>query len=515
MTARFERLADDIRASGARMAFGIPGSGATLSLIDALEKRGIPFHLTHFEGSGVLMAATGGRLSSRAGVSLSIKGPGLANAVPGLTAAWFEAYPVVHFAEAFAPGSAASQRHKRVDQADLCAMVTKGARYVPLSGEGFPQVAAWAAGEEPGPVLFELAERAPETFALPAPGPSVRSASDRLHELVARSSRPVVIAGALAVRQDWSAALARLQVPVFSTAAAKGVVDETLPHAAGVYTGVGLSLTPEQRILPDADLVVGLGLTAREVLAAKPFDCPAVNIEAVDTPGVEGFAFALRAGLASFGETIDALSNKSWGGDRLSEVLAALDSRMVEGFLPGAVFASIERCFAGRARIVLDTGYFCTIGEHSIRTRSSGLCLLSGQGRYMGTGLPMAIGAAFYDGSVPTIAVVGDGGIGMYLAEIKLAVRHKLPLLVMLMTDNAFGSLRTRAIREGLTQKPLIMDSGSWVEVLEAFGAPGTRADSSKAVDAALKAWEPGSGPAFLEVPFAADPYERMVSDIR
>jgi acetolactate synthase-1/2/3 large subunit len=515
MTARFERLADDILASGVRMAFGIPGSGATLSLIDALEKRGIPFHLTHFEGSGVLMAATGGRLSGRAGVSLSIKGPGLANAVPGLAASWLEAYPVVHFAEAFPPGSQASQAHKRLDQAALCAPITKGARYVPLAGEGFPQVAAWAEEEEPGPVLFELAERAPETFALAAPGPAARSLSARVHEMVRRSSRPVVIAGTLAVRRGWSAALARLRVPVFSTAAAKGVVDETLPHSAGVYTGVGLSLTPEQRLLPDADLVVGLGLTAREVLSAKPFACPAVNIEAVDSPGVDGFAFAERTCVAGFAETIDALSNKSWGSERLSEVLTALDSRMAEGFLPGSVFASIERCFAGRARIVLDTGYFCTIGEHAVRARNAALCLLSGQGRYMGTGLPMAIGASLHDRSLPTIAVLGDGGIGMYLADIKLAVRHKLPLLVLLMTDNAFGSLRSRAIREGLTQKPLIMDSVSWVEVLEALGTPGTRADSSKAVDAALKVWDPSSGPAFLEVPFAADPYERMVADIR
>ena len=514
MTARFERLADDIRAGGAGMVFGIPGSGATLSLIDALEKRGIPFHLTHFEGSGVLMAATVGHLSGHAGISLSIKGPGLANAVPGLTASWLEAFPVVHFAEAFPPGSPASQAHKRLDQAGLCAPITKGARYVPLTGEGFPEVAAWAEGEEPGPVLFELAERAPETFALPSPG-AAQSASAPLQELVRRSARPVVIAGSLAIRRGWSEALARLQVPVFSTAAAKGVVDETLPYSAGVYTGVGLSLTPEHRLLSDADLVVGLGLTAREVLAAKPFACPAINIEAVDTPGVDGFAFARRAGVASFAETIDALANISWGAERVSQLLAALDTRVGAGFLPGSVFASIERCFVGRARIVLDTGYFCTIGEHAVRARSPGLCLLSGQGRYMGTGLPMAIGASLYDRSLPTIAVLGDGGIGMYLAEIKLAVRHKLPLLVMLMTDNAFGSLRTRAIREGLTQKPLFMDSGSWVDVLGALGAPGTRADSSNAVDAALKAWDPGSGPAFLEMPFDADLYERMVADIR
>ena len=55
------RLAEEISAHGVRRLFGVPGSGVTLSLIDALEKRGIAFHLTHFEGAGALMAATVGR----------------------------------------------------------------------------------------------------------------------------------------------------------------------------------------------------------------------------------------------------------------------------------------------------------------------------------------------------------------------------------------------------------------------------------------------------------------------
>ena len=67
----------------------------------------------------------------------------------------------------------------------------------------------------------------------------------------------------------------------------------------------------------------------------------------------------------------------------------------------------------------------------------------------MGTCLPMALGAAIYDRSVPTIAVVGDGGIGMYLADIKLAVQHKLPILIVLMSDDGFGSIRPRARTSG------------------------------------------------------------------
>jgi len=117
--------------------------------------------------------------------------------------------------------------------------------------------------------------------------------------------------------------------------------------------------------------------------------------------------------------------------------------------------------------------------------------------------------------NAPTVLVTGDGGVAMYLAEAKLAVQHKLPLLIVLMTDNAFGSVRTRAIKEGLTQKPLTMDGKSWVPVFDSLGIAGTRAENINAVRNALAAWIPGNGPGFLEIPFEPDAYEAMVAGIR
>ncbi len=509
------RLAEEITVHGVTRLFGVPGSGVTLSLIDALEKRGIAFQLTHFEGAGALMAATVGRLSGRAGVSLSIKGPGLANAVPGIAAAWFEAYPLVHLAEAFPPGSPISQAHKRMEQAALVAPVTKASRFSAKDGPGFTSMAHFACAEEPGPVLFELAPSEPASAeALPEIA-SVREDGTPARELLRNAKRPVVIAGALASRAGLGAALSKLNCPVFSTAAAKSIVDERAANAAGLWTGVGLELTPEYVLLPQADLIIGIGLTAREALRCAPFKAPYLAIEAVETPGTDGFAPAARVGLGDGPVVLDYLSEKAWGLEILRSTLEKLQARMEEGFLPGAVLAAIDHHFQRRLRMVMDTGYFCTIGEHAWRAASADLCLLSGQGRYMGTGLPVALGAALHDSNLPTVLVTGDGGVAMYLAEAKLAVQHKLPLLIVLMTDNAFGSVRTRAIKEGLTQKPLTMDGKSWVPVFASLGIPGTRAENINAVQDALAAWMPSSGPAFLETPFEPDAYEAMVAGIR
>ena len=509
------RLAEEITAHGVTRLFGVPGSGVTLSLIDALEKQDIAFHLTHFEGAGALMAATVGRLAGRAGVSLSIKGPGLANAVPGIAAAWFEAYPLVHLAEAFPPGSPVSQAHKRMEQASLVAPITKASRFSAKDGPSFTSMAHFACAEEPGPVLFELAPSAPPNAQGLPQLASVRGDSTQARELLRNAKKPIVIAGALALRAGLGPALAKLSCPVFSTAAAKGIIDERAANAAGVFTGVGEGYVPEYSLLHRADLIIGIGLTAREALKTGPFRVPYLAIEAVETSGTAAFAPTTRLGVGDAATALDQIAGKSWALDELKGILDRLQARMEEGFLPGAVFRVIDHHFQRRVRVVMDTGYFCTIGEHAWRAASADLCLLSGQGRYMGTGLPMALGAALHDSSVPTVLVTGDGGVAMYLAEAKLAVQHKLPLLIVLMTDNAFGSIRTRAIKDGLTQKPLFMDGKSWVATFDSLGIPGTRAENLGAVEEALAAWMPRSGPAFLEIPFEPDGYEAMIGGIR
>ncbi len=508
-----EYLGDEIAKHGVSAVFGIPGSGATLSLIDNLESKGIPFYLTQFEGSGALMAATMGRLTGKAGVSLSIKGPGLTNAIPGIAAAWFESFPVVHLAEAAPRNAPLSQAHKRIDQRLLCKTFTK--RSGGLEPGSFTDLANLAQSEEPGPVVLELTEEIlGDKEDISQPESIARSLRRSTVELIKRSNKPIVIAGTLALRQGFRDALSALSIPVFSTVSAKGIIDETLDHAAGIYTGVGLSLTPESTLISESDLIICIGLTAKEVLSAKPFKLPAINIEAVDTSGIEGFDFYDRIDVSQFTEVVDCIIAKSWGLKALALKQKELFEQLNSHFLPGIVFTTIQNHF-DIFRSVLDTGYFCTIGEHALKTSAPELCLMSGQGRYMGTCIPMALAAAICDSTLPTLAFVGDGGIGMYLAEVRLAVKLRLPVLLILMSDNSFGSIRTRAIKDKLTQKPLMMDGSSWVPVLNGFGIPSTRVENLAELDRALKSWDIQTGPAFLEINFKTDLYQLMVTNIR
>ena len=84
------RLSTEILGAGSRHVFGITGGGSSLVLCDHLEQAGIHVVRTHFEGSAAIMAGTVGRITGTPGVALTIKGPGVANLLPGLAVCHFE-----------------------------------------------------------------------------------------------------------------------------------------------------------------------------------------------------------------------------------------------------------------------------------------------------------------------------------------------------------------------------------------------------------------------------------------
>ena len=177
--------------------------------------------------------------------------------------------------------------------------------------------------------------------------------------------------------------------------------------------------------------------------------------------------------------------------------------------------ARSAQTFANGVRMIIDTGYFCTIGEHFWQASKGDWCLSSGSGRYMGIGLPQAIAAAIQDPSVPTVLAVGDGGIAPFMGEALLARRLNLPLLVLHMSDGGYGSVRTRAISDGLTQEPMLQPAASWRPAFDGFGFATAYAETSDALCNALADWRPDGGPLFVELPMDPDAYQDMVKGVR
>jgi acetolactate synthase-1/2/3 large subunit len=309
--------------------------------------------------------------------------------------------------------------------------------------------------------------------------------------LMSNSQKPVVVAGALAARRKWRENLDHLNIPIFTTVAGKGAVDETGPYAAGVFTNSGGPLSPESRILPMADLIVGVGLRTTEILDVKHLPAPLILFDELSgkAPGLEAL-FEACVESDDMLEALELLSAKQWGDEAISAAKGTLRTKIeVDRWLPAGALRLAQKILPASTRFVLDTGNFCTIAEHTLIARNPLDVMGSSCGRSMGVALPTAVGAALAARDIPLATVLGDGGIGMYPEVIRLAVKEKLPQLILLMKDGFLSSVRKEALKKNVSGEFLRVPCVSWTGVFQSFGCAAERIESFNGLENALGKW--------------------------
>lgn len=510
-------LAQELTRLGIRYVFGIPGEGSSLELLSELERGGCDFEAVGHEGAAALMAGGFGRVTGIPGVSLSIKGPGFANLLSGIASNWLDRNPSLSLSESYGPGSSPLRMHKRLAHALMVKPIVKAYADNPLP-ELIPQLWDTCLSEEPGPVHIDISGRLnAETFELYQENPSLGSLSKKAAGAICASKRPLIITGSLATRRSWRKLLESLRIPIFTTVSGKGAVAEDGRWSAGVFTNAGGSASPEHALLPSADLIVGLGLRTSELLDSRPLGVPLVLLDEFlgHARGLEALeeCCVKEDGVC---EALQLLADKEWGHTEVHASRMRLIARFQrDQWLPGSALLAAQAVLPPNTRFILDTGSFCTIGEHALVSRWPNHIMGSGGARSMGVSLPIGIGAALGTSEIPTVVVVGDGGVRMYPETMTVAVRRNLPLIVMVMNDGYYASVRQAAAYKGFTQKPVTIDRCRWSAVFQAMGCSSERIESQAALQQALQSWTQVRGPLVLELPFDPEQYLAMTQGIR
>lgn len=106
----------------------------------------------------------------------------------------------------------------------------------------------------------------------------------------------------------------------------------------------------------------------------------------------------------------------------------------------------------------------------------------------MGFGLGAAIGAAFGTGE-RSVLVTGDGSFGMCLNELATAVSQNVPIVILMLNNGVLGMVRQwQTLFFDKHYSNTILDRKTdFVALSRAFGADGTRADTLKELEQALK----------------------------
>src|SRR5205085_6724454 len=113
-----------------------------------------------------------------------------------------------------------------------------------------------------------------------------------------------------------------------------------------------------------------------------------------------------------------------------------------------------------------------------------------------------ALGAKHALGDLPVVAISGDGGFMFNVQELATAVRHRIPLVVIVFNDGAYGNVRN--MQKNLHGNRLIgsdLANPDFVKLAESFGIAGYRVAAPEPLRRALEQTLAKSEPAVIEIP--------------
>jgi thiamine pyrophosphate-dependent acetolactate synthase large subunit-like protein len=463
-----EVLAQALHSQGVDTLFYLMG-GPMLETEAACIALGIRAIDTRHEQAAALAAHAWTRVMRRPGVCMGCSGPGTTNLVTGVANAFADAAPLIAIGGSSPRIYLGMEAFQEIDQVAIMKPITKRAERI-YDARRIPDVVATALREatsgRPGPVYLDLPgdvlgeKIEEESVCYPAawrPAPRTLGDPAAVGEavaLLARAERPVVVAGSGVWWSDGAAALQAFVeatgIPFYTTPISRGLVPED--HALAY-------LNARSKAFTEADVILAVGTRFNWVIQfGRPprfaADLKVIHVDvnpaqlghnrAVDVP-IAGDARAVLEQLRAEAEgRIDPRRYGAWTG-KLRTLDAEKSAEMDKAM--GADAAPIHplrlckevRDFVRRdAILVVDGQEILNYGRQAIPTFVPGHRLNSGALGTMGVGLPFGVGAKVAKPDAQVLVLHGDGSYGINAMEIDTAVRHRIPVVVVISNNGGW-----------------------------------------------------------------------------
>jgi acetolactate synthase-1/2/3 large subunit len=509
-----ERCAAFLRERGVRRAFGIPGSEA-IELLEAMRRQGVDYVLTHHEAAAGFMAQATAQLTGVPGIAVVTRGPGAMNLYPAVATAQLDRRPFVAVSADHPPAGPAGPRdtHQRLPLVDIFGAVTKWAGRLSADTLDAQMAESWtcALSPRPGPVYwsFPAAEVEREVPAGAAPPPGRRPstppgkdcgvAADRLKA----ARRPLLMIGVGVQHRPELAgqlvALAeRLGCPAIVTPQAKGWFPESHPLFAGTFGTYRDEML--HALMEEADLILAVGLDGVDFFKRWRTATPVVSVAeaGADDPTYRPVVASDGGLSAQLDELIGAARPGEWSTraaraarDAVAELLVPRGATAPDGdgtcMPPQAAVEELRRAFPSDGILAVDVGSHKIVVVQGWRAERPNTFLCSNGLSPMGTGLPFAVAAALARPDLPVACVLGDGGFLMYAGELETVARLRLPIVLLLMVDDAMTSIRVKQLRRGYPTTGTDFSRPDYGGVAAGFGFGHARVADRRACRAALE----------------------------
>ena len=510
---------------GVRDAFGVLGSGNFIATL-AMHESGVAFHHARHEGGAICMADGYARVSGRVGVCSVHQGPGFTNTMTGLTEAAKARTPLLLIAGE-AP-AAALRSNFRLDQAGLAETVGAAGERV-HSGESAAADTARAfrrAEAERRPVLLSmpLDVLTEPAAAIPLPSPALPSppapaSLAQAVELIAAARRPLILAGRGAV-------LAEAREPLEALGDAIGAVLATSAMGHGLFAGspwaVGISggfASPlAARLISSSDLILAFGAaltrwTTKDGSLIEGAKVVHVDLDAdaahrpVDV-AIIGDAAAtalalLDAGVRNAGVRDDALAGEIAGGSWRDEAYEDVGG---DGHMdPRRLSIALDALLPDERTVAVDSGHFMGFPPMYLRVPDPQGFVFTQAFQSIGLGLASGMGAAIARPDRLTVACLGDGGALMSLPELETLARLRLPMLVVIYDDAAYGAEVHHFAPQGHPVELVRFPDTDFAALARAAGAQAITATTVDDLDAIAPWLERRDGPLVVDAKITPD----------
>jgi pyruvate dehydrogenase (quinone)/pyruvate oxidase len=174
---------------------------------------------------------------------------------------------------------------------------------------------------------------------------------------------------------------------------------------------------------------------------------------------------------------------------------------------PQVIARELSKRLTEDAIFLSDSGTIATWYARHMEFRYGQHCTLSGNLATMACGLPYAIAAQIAYPERQVVALVGDGGFSMLMAEFATAVKYKLPIRIVIFRNNALAQIKWEQIAMlGNPEYECELQPIDFVKIAEACGGLGVRIDDPELCGSQLDAAFAHAGPVIIEA--VVDPDE-------
>jgi pyruvate dehydrogenase (quinone) len=472
-------IADRLIDWGVEAIFGLPGDGIN-GMMEALRKRSekMKFYLVRHEEGAAFAAVGYAKFTGKLGVCLATSGPGGIHLLNGLYDAKMDNVPVLAITgrtysdligygyqqdvDLLAPFSSVAGYNQLVMNASHAGMTVDLACKYAISNKDVSHISIPIDVQE-----MEFSEKEESEHKviggtsdlIPSKSVPERSALAKAATIL-NSGKKILIfvgAGALGAGEEVISIAQKLKAPIVKSLLGKAVVPDENPLSLGGLGLLGTSAAEEAMEKADTLLMVGTHYPFSDFLP-KVGQVQAIQID-IRADRI-GSRYPISVGLvgdskATLGELSPLINEKADGSflaDMQKKMNGWWDLMVKRGtrtdfpLKPQALVWALSDLLNDDAIVCSDSGTITTWAARYIKIRKNQMFSLSGTLASMANGVGYANGAQVAYPDRQVVAIVGDGGFAMLMAEFSTAVRYNLPIKILVVKNGALGMIRWEQI---------------------------------------------------------------------